>query len=128
MNETKTPHERIRAERKRLGLTQAKAALVCGVARETWGKYERGVFELGGAAFRAFVNAGADADYITTGTPAATFKAITTQHMPAHMQPEHTGREAALLRHWRALPEPLQQQVCDLAETLASLHLQREKT
>lgn len=127
MNEIKTPHERVRAERKRLGLTQAEAAQVCGVARETWGKYERGVFELGGAAFRAFVNAGADADYITTGHSISEFEKIAAQHAPAHMQPSQAGREAALLRHWRALPESLQEQVSDLAETLANLYLRAGK-
>lgn len=129
MNEINKPHfgERIRIERKRLGLSQAEAGRLCGVARETWGKYERGVFEMGGAAFRAFIAAGADADFITTGHRTATFEAIAAQHMPAHMQPDQAGREAALLRHWRALPEPLQAQVSNLAETLVNLHLYRGK-
>jgi len=43
------------------------------------------------------------------------------------MQPGQAGREAALLRHWRALPEPLQDQVSDLAETLANLYLRAGK-
>ena len=119
--------ERIRVERKRLGLSQAEAGQICGVARETWGKYERGVFEMGAAAFRAFVGAGADADFITTGHRAASFEAIAAHHRPAHMQPGLAGREAALLRHWRALPEPLQDQVSDLAETLANLYLRGGK-
>ena len=32
-----------------------------------------------------------------------------------------------VLRHWRALPEPLQEQVSDLAETLANLYLRAGK-
>ena len=128
MNEINTSlaGERIRTERKRLGLSQADAGSVCGVTRETWGKYERGVFEMGAAAFRAFVSAGADADYITTGMRSAEFERGINQP-PAHMQSGKTGREAALLRHWNALPEALQQQVSDMAETLANLYLQGGK-
>ena len=37
------------------------------------------------------------------------------------------GRQAALLRHWRALPEPLQEKVSDLAETLVNLYLRTGK-
>lgn len=58
---------RVRMERKRLGLTQAEAAQRCGVVRETWGKYERGTFEIGGAVLRAFAALGADTDFIATG-------------------------------------------------------------
>jgi transcriptional regulator with XRE-family HTH domain len=129
MNETNKSQsgECIRIERKRLGLSQAEAGQICGVARETWGKYERGVFEMGAAAFRAFVAAGADADFITTGHRTVSFESAAAQSTPAHMQPGQAGREAALLRHWRALPEPLQEQVSDLAETLANLYLRAGK-
>lgn len=68
-----------------------------------------------------------DFDFITTGHSAASFEAIAAHHRPAHMQPGLAGREAALLRHWRALPEPLQEQVSDLAETLANLYLRTGK-
>lgn len=115
--------ERVREERKRLGLSQAQAAQLCGVVRETWGKYERGVFDLGGAALRAFVDAGADADYIVTGHRAEVFEAMAERSMPDHMRPGSKGQEAALLRHWRKLPPELRERVSDLAEVLANLHL-----
>lgn len=70
---------------------------------------------------------GLDLDFIFTGTRAASFEATAAQSTPAHMQPGQAGREAALLRHWRALPEPLQEQVSDLAETLANLYLRTGK-
>lgn len=70
---------------------------------------------------------GLDLDFIFTGTSASSFEAVAVQHAPAHMQPGQDGREAALLRHWRALPEELQAQVSDLAETLANLYLRAGK-
>lgn len=33
---------RLREERERIGITQQSAALLCGVTREQWGRYERG--------------------------------------------------------------------------------------
>ncbi len=86
--------ERIREERKRLGLSQAEAAQLCGVVRETWGKYERDVFELGGAVLRAFVAAGADADYIVTGIRSSEFEKVAAAHMPEHMR--EPGKTALL--------------------------------
>ena len=66
--------DRIKEERKRLGLTQSEAGNLCGVTRETWGKYERGVFDISGSVLRAFSNAGADVDYITTGVRRTVFE------------------------------------------------------
>ncbi|HGL5374092.1 TPA: helix-turn-helix domain-containing protein [Citrobacter farmeri] len=88
MNEIKTSQAgaRIRSERKRLGLSQADAGQICGVTRETWGKYERNVFEMGAAPFRAFVAAGADADYIVTGINSSEFEKVAAQAMPEHMR------------------------------------------
>lgn len=58
---------RISEERVRLGLTQESAATACGVSREMWGRYERGVAAIGGESLRAFAVAGADVIYILTG-------------------------------------------------------------
>ncbi len=38
----KTYAERIKAARKRLGITQARAAALCGVSLRTWSHWERG--------------------------------------------------------------------------------------
>lgn len=62
--------ERIAEERKRLGLSQANAAELCGVSREMWGKYERGKAAMGTEVLSRFVLAGSDARYVLTGQPA----------------------------------------------------------
>ena len=48
-------------------LTQAGAAEQCGVSREIWGRYERGLAVPGGEVLFSFANAGADVQYILTG-------------------------------------------------------------
>ncbi|WP_133598678.1 helix-turn-helix domain-containing protein [Tepidicella xavieri] len=58
---------RLSEERKRLGLTQAAAAEICGVSREMWGKYERGAASPGCDVVAKFAAAGADVTYILTG-------------------------------------------------------------
>ena len=114
--------ERIKAERKRLELSQDEAGRFCGVTRETWGKYERGVFEMGVAVFRAFVAAGADPDFIMTGIQKSDFDDAITKTTPVHMRQDRSGQRAALLRHYDFVPEQLQDVISVLAETLANLH------
>ena len=58
---------RLKAERKRLGLRQAEIADLCGITRETWGQYERGLTVPGGNALACFAANGADIQYILTG-------------------------------------------------------------
>lgn len=58
---------RLCEERKRLGLSQAAAAQLCGVSREMWGKYERGMAHPGCDIIAKFAAAGADVTYIITG-------------------------------------------------------------
>lgn len=43
-----------------MGLTQADAAQKAGIERETWGKYERGVFLPSGDVLVSFLNLGID--------------------------------------------------------------------
>lgn len=62
--------ERVKSERIRLGLNQAEAADICGVSREMWGKYERGVAVPGGEVLFSFAAAGADIQHILTGANA----------------------------------------------------------
>lgn len=59
--------ERLKLERKRLSLNQTQVAELCGVTRETWGKYERGQIVPGGSALLAFAMAGANIQYVLTG-------------------------------------------------------------
>ncbi|MDR1276087.1 MAG: helix-turn-helix transcriptional regulator [Candidatus Accumulibacter sp.] len=118
------PGDRIKTERLRLGYkTQGHAADKFGVTRETWSRYESGKYEMGKEVYQRFIEAGADPDFLTTGIAREIFEASISQAgLPAHMQVGQAGREAALLRHWRFLPEPLQEQVSKLAETLANLY------
>ena len=51
---------RLKEKRKFLGLTQAQAAEKAGIERETWGKYERGVFMPSGDVLLSFLNMGID--------------------------------------------------------------------
>ena len=62
---------RLKIERKRLGLSQAEAAQVCGVSREIWGKYERAMAVPGGDVIFAFASAGADIHFVMTGARSA---------------------------------------------------------
>lgn len=58
---------RLKSERKRLSLNQADAAALCGVSRETWGKYERGTMVPGGDVLLSFAMNGANVQFILTG-------------------------------------------------------------
>lgn len=51
---------RLKEKRKFLGLTQAQAAEKAGIERETWGKYERGVFMPSGDVLLSFLSMGID--------------------------------------------------------------------
>lgn len=59
--------ERVKEERKRLGLTQEEAAEKCGIRRQQWIRYEKGTSEFDGEALRNFGEAGASISYILTG-------------------------------------------------------------
>ncbi|MFV9298130.1 MULTISPECIES: helix-turn-helix transcriptional regulator [Citrobacter] len=59
--------DRLKSERKRLSLNQAEAAALCGVSRETWGKYERGTMVPGGDVLLSFAMNGANVQFILTG-------------------------------------------------------------
>lgn len=60
--------DRLKEERKRLGLTQAEVAVLASVQRETWGRYESGALAPGMEVLEAFALAGADVQYVLTGT------------------------------------------------------------
>lgn len=53
-----SPKDRIKEERKRLKLTQAVIADICGISREMWSKYERGLAKPCGKVLASFANAG----------------------------------------------------------------------
>nr|WP_284411632.1 helix-turn-helix transcriptional regulator [Acidovorax sp. SUPP3334] len=78
----------MREERKRLGWSQANAASAAGVSREMWSKYESGA-EPGARVLAAIAGAGADVNYILTGSK---------EHSP---QVTLTAEEALLLEYFR---------------------------
>ena len=64
--------QRIKSERKRLGLTQQQIADICEISRIQWGRLERGDSVLGGRVLKAFVTAGANLNYLLTGEDSQT--------------------------------------------------------
>lgn len=58
---------RLKEERKKLGLTQAQAAEKCGVSGRMWGDYERGISQPKTELFFQFEKAGIDVQYIMHG-------------------------------------------------------------
>lgn len=60
--------ERIKEERKRLGYKkQDEIADACGISRESWGKYERGLTMPSGEVLLALANLNMDIQYVLTG-------------------------------------------------------------
>lgn len=62
---------RLRTARKALPRKQDEMAAICGVSREMWGKYERGVAIPGGEVLAKVAATGVDVLYILTGTHSA---------------------------------------------------------
>jgi transcriptional regulator with XRE-family HTH domain/predicted HicB family RNase H-like nuclease len=58
---------RLKAERKRLRRTQAEIAADCGISREVWCRYERGITLPSSKLLQAFVKAGANPEFLLTG-------------------------------------------------------------
>lgn len=58
---------RLREERKKLGLTQTQAAKKCGVSGRMWGDYERGISQPKTELFFQFEKAGIDVQYVMHG-------------------------------------------------------------
>ncbi|WES88080.1 helix-turn-helix domain-containing protein [Dickeya fangzhongdai] len=82
---------RLKTERIRLALKQGDAADVCGVSREMWSKYERGIAVPGGDVLAQFALAGANIQYVLTGN----------SDIPSV---EITKDESELIRHYRDAP------------------------
>ena len=66
MNRVKKIGERLKQERKRLGLSQVEAGRAVGVSNVMWGRYERGAV-MGVDVESKLQGAGFDVDYIFTG-------------------------------------------------------------
>lgn len=97
--------ERLKTERKRLGLNQSEAGLVVGVSREMWGKYERGA-KPGGDVFIAMQKHGFNINYILAGSNLLDVKI--------------SPNEVDLLDKFRLSNELVQQAVINLLEATNS--------
>lgn len=91
MTDTKLFCERLKDERKRLKLTQEMAASMCGVARETWGRYESGAMTPGADLLAEFAKCNADVAYILSG--------VRNENVAK------TSQEASLLQCYRMLTD-----------------------
>lgn len=58
---------RLREERLRVGISQVEAANACGVSREMWGRYERGIGSPGADVIARMAELGIDTHYAVTG-------------------------------------------------------------
>ena len=65
--------ERLKQERKRLGLSQVRAGQAVGVTHAMWGRYERGAV-MGVDVESKLQGAGFDVDYIFTGIPSIKYE------------------------------------------------------
>lgn len=77
---------RLKDERKRLRYSQAEVAEKCGVSREIWGRYERGVSVPGAEVLKELAELGGDVQYVLTGRPCLIPNDASTQHLPADEQ------------------------------------------
>ncbi|MFZ2449109.1 MAG: S24 family peptidase [Methylovulum miyakonense] len=77
--------DRLKQERLRLGINQAEAAKLCSISREMWGKYERALAVPGGEVLFSFAAAGADINFVLTGTAATANQAMEQKFDYANM-------------------------------------------
>lgn len=86
---------RLKEQRKKLGFTQAQAAEKAGIERETWGKYERGVFMPSGDVLISFLSMGINVSDL--------FAIEETFKLPENSTSELNKEETELLTQFRQL-------------------------
>ncbi|MDG2949325.1 helix-turn-helix transcriptional regulator [Bisgaard Taxon 10/6] len=91
---------RLKNERNRLGLTQAEIAKKCGVSREMWGKYERGVALAGSEVLFSLAAIGVDMDYILLGTRKEVFEEITTEALKDMPKADFSDKTGLLVQYF----------------------------
>ena len=98
MNNSSDFGNRLKTERKKLGLTQAQAAEKCGVSARMWGDYERNISQTKAEQLFLFKNAGIDIDYVMTGK---------NNNVETFRQPENSlsNKELELLALFRQASE-----------------------
>ena len=98
MNNSSDFGNRLKTERKKLGLTQAQAAEKCGVSARMWGDYERNISQPKAEQLFLVKNAGIDIDYVMTGQ---------NNNVETFRQPENSlsNKELELLALFRQASE-----------------------
>lgn len=98
MNNSSGFGNRLKTERKKLGLTQSQAAEKCGVSTRMWGDYERNISQPKAEQLFLFKNAGIDIDYVMTGK---------NNNVETFRQPENllSNKELELLALFRQASE-----------------------
>ena len=115
-NFTSLSATRIKEERTRLGFSQADISNLCGVSREMWGKYERGLSVPGGEVLFSFAVNGADIQYILTGNRLGSVQIIEPL----------SRREAALLDNYRNIEDEEDKSVVERTALMAAKASQGE--
>lgn len=95
----------------RLELSQADAALVTGVTREMWGRYERGAMPNAEVLLKA-MGAGFDVNYILGGS----------RFLNESSESRLTDNERRLIEHFRKVDEQGQSTIFRVAENEARVY------
>ncbi|HEZ4471033.1 TPA: helix-turn-helix transcriptional regulator [Neisseria meningitidis] len=96
---------RLKVERKKLGLTQSQLAEKCGITREMWGKYERGQFLPNCEIIFSFCALGADVNFLFTG------------NRPSENSNELSKDELELLQNYRQSTNKSREIILTIAKT-----------
>lgn len=112
-NEYPTTHvgDRLREERVRIGLSQEDAALLCGLTRAMWGRYERSISLPNAAVLVSLIGHGFDVNFILGGSrtlSASTMAEDEEALLDAYRATDDEGRaaisRAAQMERLRATP------------------------
>lgn len=91
--------ERLREERDRLDLSQESAALLAGVTRAMWSRYERGAALPGSAALLRVLGQGFDVNYVLGGSRAlseGTLTSLETELLGYFRATDNEGRQSVV--------------------------------
>ena len=85
---------RLKVERKKLGLTQSQLAEKCGITREMWGKYERGVALAGSEVLFSLSEIGVDIGFLFSGVRSVPLTETETALLEDYRESNEQGKEA----------------------------------
>jgi transcriptional regulator with XRE-family HTH domain len=107
MTDKSTFFIRLKEIRKKMKLTQAQAAEICGVRQETWSRYEKGTLSPGMDVLAAIAAAGGDVNYILTGEYSLikTFSMTLSGEQVDAITATLSEREAKLLDNYRHIAD-----------------------